>query len=108
MVRWLGQPPPLQTGSGSGCGVGACESCRNKQNIHMVYTKYIISTQCDTGGVKIFFRKIVLLKGGKTDFIFHIYMTIYKSTNLQSVNIKTLKSSNRSNKLMFAYLLNTD
>ena len=37
-----------------------------------------------------------------------IYMTIYKSTNLQAVNIKTLKSSNRSNKLMFAYLLNTD
>ena len=32
-------------------------------------------------------------------------MTIYKSTNLQAVNIKTLKSSNRSNKLMFAYLL---
>ena len=31
-----------------------------------------------------------------------IYMTIYKSKNLQSVNIKTLKSSNRSNKLMFA------
>ena len=29
------------------------------------------------------------------------YMTIYKSTNLQSVNIKTLKSSNRSNKFMF-------
>ena len=37
-----------------------------------------------------------------------IYMTIYKSTNLQSVNIKTLKSSNRSNKLMFVYLLNND
>ena len=33
-----------------------------------------------------------------------IYMTIYKSTNLQSVNIKTLKSSNRSNKIMFAYI----
>ena len=33
-----------------------------------------------------------------------IYMTIYKSTNLQAVNIKTLMSSNRSNKLMFAYL----
>ena len=37
-----------------------------------------------------------------------IYMTIYKSTNLQSVNIKTLKSSNRSNKIMFVYLLNND
>ena len=36
-----------------------------------------------------------------------IYMTIYKSTNLQAVNIKTLKSSNRSNKLMFVYLVNT-
>ena len=35
-------------------------------------------------------------------------MTIYISTNLQSVNIKTLKSSNRSNKLMFAYLMNND
>ena len=35
-------------------------------------------------------------------------MTIYKSTNLQVVNIKTLKSSNRSNKLMFVYLLNND
>ena len=34
-----------------------------------------------------------------------IYMTIYRSTTLQSVNIKTLKSSNRSNKIMFAYLL---
>ena len=32
-------------------------------------------------------------------------MTIYKSTNLQSVNIKTLKSSNRSNKIMFDYLI---
>ena len=30
-----------------------------------------------------------------------IYMTIYKSTILQSVNIKTLKSSNRSNKLIY-------
>ena len=37
-----------------------------------------------------------------------IYMTIYKSTNLQAVNIKTLKSYNRSNTLMFAYLLNSD
>ena len=37
-----------------------------------------------------------------------IYMTIYKSTNLQSVNIKSLKSSKRSNKLMFVYLLNDD
>ena len=33
---------------------------------------------------------------------------IYKSTHLQEVNIKTLMSSNRINKLMFAYLLNTD
>ena len=33
---------------------------------------------------------------------------IYKSTHLQAVNTKTLKSSNRSNKLMFAYLLNND
>ena len=37
-------------------------------------------------------------------YMVYTYMTIYKSTNLQSVNIKTLKSSNRSNKIMFDYL----
>ena len=78
-------------------------AARSGHQLSTILLKKVRATTCTCSRLKKNVYKIILTYLPPS---VHDNLQIYKI--LQEVNIKTLKSSNRSNKLMFPYLLITD